>query len=538
MDLYQQPEVYRRRWWLLAVLSLGLALVIMSIAGVNVALASLQRDLGVTLSVLQWINNAYTLAFGGLLLSAGAIGDRYGRKGALEFGLAVFGGAALLGGTADSAAVLLISRAVMGLGAAFIMPVTLSIATNVFSPRERPKAIAIWAGVAGAGGALGPLVTGVLITGWWIIPPGGWEQAFLYNVPVAAAVLVAAVLWVPRSRDPHATPLDPVGAVTSLIALSSLLFGIIEGPARGWTSPLVLTGLTVALVVGVAFIVWERRTPNPMLPLSLFSHRRFTVGAGVNTTAFLVLIGFWFLLVLYVQFALGYTPLQAGLATLPDAVAGIAVAPFTPRLTTRFGAPRVMAAGFAVLAVSFGLLGMVDATTSYAFLVVPITFAGIGLSLTTIPATNDIMAATPLAKAGVGSAVNDAAREIGAALGIATLGTLSTVIYRYSIDTTVLPRSLADAAAESPGAALETAARLGSVDELTHIKVEAVTAEVAAAFSRAFAASMLAAAAISVCCGLWVLLVSPRHRAARPIVAHDRAPSPADDDPAGERDED
>jgi EmrB/QacA subfamily drug resistance transporter len=515
VDLYRQPEVHRRRWWLLAVLSLGLALVIMSIAGVNVALASLQRDLGVTLSILQWINNAYTITFGGLLLMAGALGDRYGRKGALEFGLVVFGGAALLGGFASSSAVLLVSRALMGLGAAFIMPVTLSIATNVFSPRERPKAIAIWAGVAGAGAAIGPLVTGVLITGWWIIPPGGWEWAFLYNVPVAAAVLLAAVLWVPKSRDPDATPLDPVGAVTSLVALSSLLFGIIEGPERGWTSPLVVGGLATALVVGVGFVAWERRATTPMLPLSLFSRRRFTVGAGVNTTAFLVLVGFWFLLVLYVQFALGYSPLQAGLATLPDAVAGIAIAPFTPRLTNRFGAPRVMAAGFVVLTVCFALLGTVDATTGYGFLVVPITLAGIGLSLTTIPATNDIMAATPLAKAGVGSAVNDATREIGAAVGIATLGTISTVMYRRSVDTAGLPASLADAAAESPGAALEVAARLGEGGELTALEVGTVSGEVATAISRAFATSMIAAAAISACCGVWVLLVSPRDRRRR-----------------------
>ncbi len=517
MELYQQPEVHRRRWWLLAVLSLGLALVIMSIAGVNVALASLQRELGVTLSILQWINNAYTITFGGLLLSAGAIGDRYGRKGAFLFGLAVFGGAALLGGTASGAAVLLVSRALMGLGAAFIMPVTLSIATNVFSPRERPKAIAIWAGVAGAGAAIGPLVTGVLITGWWIIPAGGWEWAFLYNVPVAAAVLLAALLWVPKSRDPNATPLDPVGAVTSLIALCSLLFGIIEGPERGWTSPLVLGGLIVALVVGAAFVAWERRVATPMLPLSLFSNRRFSVGAGVNTTAFLVLVGFWFLLVLYVQFALGYTPLQAGLATLPDAVAGIAIAPFTPPLVSRFGATRVMTAGFVVLAVCFALLGTVDSTTGYGFLVIPITLAGIGLSLTTIPATNDIMAATPLAKAGVGSAVNDASREIGAALGIATLGTISTVMYRRSVDTTELPPSLAGAAGESPGAALEAAEHLETAGELTTLEVGAISTEVGAAISRAFATSMIAAAGISVCCGIWVVLAGSQGRRRRAV---------------------
>ena len=506
MELYQQPEVYRRRWWLLAVLSLGLALVIMSIAGVNVALVSLQRDLGVGLAVLQWINNAYTIAFGGLLLSAGALGDRYGRKGALEIGLAVFGGAALLGGLAGSAAVLLVSRALMGLGAAFIMPATLSITTNVFSPRERPKAIAIWAGVASAGGALGPLLTGLLITGWWFIPPGGWELAFLYNVPIGAAILLATALWVPRSRDPEAARLDPLGALTSLVALSALLFGLIEGPERGWSSPLVVSGLVVALVVGAGFVAWERRTSHPMLPLSLFSKPRFTVGAGVNTMSFLVLIGFWFLLILYVQFALGYSPLQAGLTTLPEAASGMLVALLTPRLMSRFGATRIMAVGFGVLTVSFGLLALADPNTGYGFLVAPIALAGVGLSLTTIPATNDIMATTPLAKAGVGSAVNDASREIGAALGIATLGTLSAVIYRRSIDVSALHESVAGAAVDSPGAALEEVTRLVDSGELPVGQVDTVASEVAEAFSRAFAISMLAAAIISALCGLWVLL--------------------------------
>lgn len=515
MELYQQPEVHRRRWWLLAVLSLGLALVIMSIAGVNVALASLQRDLGVGLTTLQWINNAYTLTFGGLLLFAGALGDRYGRRGALVLGLAIFGGAALLGGMAGSAAVLLLSRALMGLGAAFVMPTTLSIITNVFSPRERPKAIAIWAGVASASGAFGPLLTGVLMTGWWIIPPGGWELAFLYNVPIAAAVLLATLLWVPRSSDPDAARLDPLGAITSLVALSALLFGLIEGPARGWTSPPVVTGLVVALVMGAGFVAWERRAAHPMLPLSLFSQRRFTVGAGVNTMSFLVLIGFWFLLVLYVQFGLGYSPLQAGLTTLPEAASGMLLAPFTPGLVSRFGSARVMAAGFGVLTVSFALLALADSTTGYGFLAAPITLAGAGLSLSTIPATNDIMAATPLAKAGVGSAVNDASRELGAALGIATLGTLSTVLYRRGVALDALPGPVADAAADSPGAALEIASGLAAGNELGGAQVDAIAAEVASAFSRAFALSMLAAAVISAACSLWVLLASRDPRASR-----------------------
>ena len=245
-----------------------------------------------------------------------------------------------------------------------------------------------------------------------------------------------------------------------------------------------------------------------MLPLSLFSNRRFSVGAAVNTTAFIVLLGYWFLLVLYVQFSLGYSALQAGLATLPEAVAGMLIAPLTPRFTNRFGAPRVMAAGFVTLVVSLGLLGLVDSTTGYWFLLAPIVLAGIGLSLTTIPATYDIMATTPLAKAGVGSAVNDTSREIGAALGIAILGTISTVVYRRTIDTEALAPALADAAADSPGAALETASVLEGAGELTAGQVGVATAEVAAAFSRAFAIAMIAAAVLAALSAIGVLVAS------------------------------
>lgn len=515
VELYRRPDVYRRRWALLGVLSLGLLLVIMSIAGVNVALASLQRDLGVGLTGLQWITNAYTITFGGLLLTAGALGDRFGRKGALEAGLVIFGVAALIGGLADSSLVLIVARAAMGLGAAFVMPTTLSMITNIFAPGERERAIAIWAAVAGVGAAIGPLVTGVLITGWWFIPPGGWQWALLYNVPVAAAVLLAAALWLPRSSDPDSAPLDPLGAATSLVALSALLFGIIEGPGRGWTSPAVLGALTIALVVGAGFVAWERRASTPMLPLSLFANRRFTIGAAVNTTSFIALLGYWYLLILYVQFSLGYSALQAGLATLPEAVAGMLVAPITPALSSRFGRPRVMAAGFAVLAVSFGLLGFADSTTSYWFLLGPIILAGIGLSLATIPATNDIMATTPLAKAGIGSAINDASREIGAALGIAILGTVSTVVYRRTIDTDAFTSALAESAAESPGAALETASTLDAAAGLTSAQLQTATTEIATSFSHAFAVTMIVAAAVCAFSAVAVILASPP-RSARP----------------------
>ncbi len=497
MNLWEQPEVHARRWFLLGVLSLSLILVVMSVSGLNVALATLQRDVGVTGPQLQWIVNAYALAFGGLLFTGGAIGDRYGRKGALLGGLLVFGLGALLGGLATSASVILMARAAMGVGAAFVMPATLSLLIEVFPPPERPTAIAIWSGFAGGGGALGPLLTGLFVSGWWIVPSWGWEAGFLYNLPVVALVMVAVAVWLPRSREDQPRHIDPIGAGLSVVAVTALIYSIIEGPEQGWNSTPVLSGFLLAVTFGAALLVWQRRCHHPMLPLELFADPRLSIGSAVVTMTFVVLIGFWFLLVLYVQFVLGYSALEAGLATMPEALSSMLVAPFTAALAERFGSRRTMAAGFAVLALSFLPLSAVSTETSYWYLLGPLVLAGAGLSLAMTPATNDIMIATPYDKAGIGSAVNDTARELGAALGIATLGAFSTSIYRNTVNISELPPLTAAPAAESIGAAIETAQVLTDTGALSSEAATATINETGRAFTTAFAQTMAVAGIVS-----------------------------------------
>ena len=489
--------MHARRWFLLGVLSMTLVLVVMSVSGLNVALATLQRDVGVTGPQLQWIVNAYALAFGGLLMTGGAIGDRYGRKGALLGGLFVFGLGAVLGGLADSAEVILVARAAMGVAAAFVMPATLSLLIEIFPPPERPTAIAIWAGFAGGGAAIGPLLTGLFVTGWWFVPSWGWEAGFLYNVPIVAVVMVAMALWLPRSRDERPRHLDPLGAALSIVAMTALIYGIIEGPEQGWTSVPVLSAFAVAVTFGVVLLRWQQRARHPMLPLELFDDRRFSVGSAVVTMTFVVMIGFWFLFALYVQFALGYSALEAGLATMPEALTSMVVSPFTAPLAKKYGSRRIMSVGFFVLALTFAPLAFVDTTTSYWYLLGPMVLAGAGLALAMTPATNDIMVATPYEKAGVGSAVNDTARELGAALGIATLGALSTSIYRSTVDIGELPPEVAAPATESMGAAIEAVYELSRSGVLDDAAAQATIAETSSAFATSFAQTMAVSGVVS-----------------------------------------
>jgi DHA2 family multidrug resistance protein-like MFS transporter len=428
IPLHEVPAIHARRWFLLAIMCLSLVLVVMSVSGLNTALPTMQRDLGASASELQWIVDAYAVVFAGLLLTAGALGDRFGRRRALLSGLAVFGIGAFAGGLATDASQVIASRAVMGIGAAFIMPATLSIITAIFPPHERPRAIAVWAGFAGAGASIGPIVTGGLLEGYW------WGTTLLVNVPVVVAIMAAVIVFAPNSRDETKTPLDPVGALLSLVGLSTLIFGIIQGPEDGWTSTTVIGAFLVAGAALALFVRWERRSDHPMLPLTLFSNRRFSTGSGVITVAFFVMFGFFFLATQYLQFARGYSPLEAGLAGLPLALTFVAVSPRSAALAERYGAARVMAFGLAIVAAGFALLSNLSTDTPYLLIATAFAVLGAGMGITAAPATNEIMTSVPLSKAGVGSAVNDTTRELGGALGIALLGSIANSVYRSGID--------------------------------------------------------------------------------------------------------
>ncbi len=448
--------IYRRRWLTLAVLSLSLVIIGLDNTILNVALPTLVRDLQATASELQWIVDAYVLVFAGLLLTMGALGDRFGRKLALNAGLAIFGVASVFAAFADTAGGLIAARAVMGVGGALIMPSTLSIITNTFRGAERGRAIAAWAAVAGLGIVIGPALGGWLLENFW------WGSIFLINVFVVVAALIAGWFLVPESKDPEATPLDPLGAVLSIAGLVALVYAIIEAPSRGWTDGVVLVGFASAAILLAVFIVWERRTPHPMLQLSFFDNPRFSAAAGAITLVFFAMFGTVFLLTQYLQFVLGFTPLEAGFRVMPVATMVIA-APLSARFNERFGTKRVVTAGLLIVAAAMTVLALISDSSGYPQVALAISILGIGMGTAMAPATDSVMGSLPLAKAGVGSAMNDTTRQVGGALGVAILGSILASSYSTAMQPLVapLPPEAAAIASDSIGGALAVAAQIG-----------------------------------------------------------------------------
>ena len=344
----------------------------------------------------------------------------------------------------------------MGLGAAFVMPSTLSILANVFPPQERTKAIAIWAGISGAGAALGPIASGFLLEHF------SWGAVFFVNVPIILVALVAGWFLVPRSSDPEHARLDPVGALLSIAGLSALVYSIIEAPHHGWASVTTFAWFTAALVLIGGFIAWELHSSHPMLDLHWFRDRRFSVASGGITLVFFAMFGTFFLITQYFQLVLGYTALEAGIKQLPVAAMMILVAPQTPRFSARFGANRVTGVGLGFVGAGLLVLGMLGASTPYVVVVIPMLMISGGMALTIAPFTGSIMSAVPPARAGVGSAMNDTTRELGGALGVAVLGSLVLSQYQSAIDPALagLPEAARAMADSGLAGALQVAAGL------------------------------------------------------------------------------
>ena len=421
-------RIHQRRWWILSVLCLSLVLIVAGNSSLNVALPSIQAALGSSPSQLQWMVDAYSLVFAVLLLPAGALADRFGRKTALQFGLIVFAAASLAATFGSQTWHLIAMRALTGLGAAFIMPGTLSLLTNVFrDPRERQRAIAIWAGCAGLGGSLGPVISGVLLEHF------AWGSVFFISVVIAAVALLAGAYLLPNSSDPSESTLDPLGVLLAVGAVGLLLYGIIEAPANGWGSALTVTTIATGLAVLAGFIGWELHNPRPMLDIRLFRQRSLSVGASTITLQFFAMYGLYFALAQYLQISHGFSALQAGLAGLPIGVFGMIGAPTSATFVRRFGHRRVVGTGLLVSAAGLAIMGGVTPTTTYALLFVGFCLLGFGNGQTTAPSTTLIMASVPRAKSGVGSAVNDLSRELGGALGIAVLGSVMSSVYRDHI---------------------------------------------------------------------------------------------------------
>jgi EmrB/QacA subfamily drug resistance transporter len=481
--------IHKRRWWTLGVLSLALLVIGLDNTILNVALPSLRSDLGASSSQLQWIVDSYMLVFAGVLLTAGSLGDRFGRKRSLMAGLVVFGAGSLASALAGSATMLTASRALMGLGAAFIMPSTLSILTNVFPAHERARAIAIWAAVSGLGIAIGPISGGFLLKHFW------WGSVFLVNVPFIVAALLAARWLVPESRDPSTPPLDLRGAGLSIAALTLLVWGVIEAPDRGWTSGSILAAFAAAAAIGAAFVVRELTAAHPMLDVRLFRNGRFS-GASLSVAlVFFALMGTIFFLTQYLQSVLGYTPLEAGVRVVPVAAGLILGSGISTRLTAKLGTKAMVAGGLSLLSGALLLLSSAQADSGYGLVAGVLLLMGFGMGTAMAPATDSVMGALPLEKASVGSAMNDTTRMVGASLGVAVLGSVLSSGYRSNLDVTGLPAVAAAAARDSLGGALQVAGGHGPlVESAQHAFVVGMHATSLVAAGIAFAGALLALA--------------------------------------------
>jgi EmrB/QacA subfamily drug resistance transporter len=494
-----EATVARRRWWALGVLNLSLVAIIMDNTILNVALPTLARDLRASGSDLQWIVDAYVLVFAGLLLSAGALGDRFGRRGALSSGLVVFAAGSAFAMTVDSASMLIAARAVMGIGGALIMPATLSILTNVFpDPKERAKAIGMWASVGGLAVALGPVMGG------WLLEHFAWSSVFAINIPIALVALGAGRFVVPTSRDPHTPPLDVPGAVLSIIGLGSLVWAIISAGEHGWTGTGPLAGFAIAAVTGTAFVAWERHTPHPMLDVSFFRNRRFTAASVGVMLGYFALFGSLFLMSQLLQFVLGYSALGAGVRLLPFALSMSVFATVSTKLVGRFGTKLVVVGGMGIVAVGLLWMASLRSGSTYADYLPAMLLLGTGIALTWAPTTESIMGSLPPAKAGVGSAVNDTVREVGGALGVAVLGSVLASQYTGAIGsaTAALPADASHAATDSLGGAVVVAQQLGGSTGATLL--EAARAAYVDGFGLALTIAAVVAAAGAAVAAIWL----------------------------------
>lgn len=459
-----QMSEARRRGLVLRVMCLALMMVVAAVASLNVALPGIARDTGASQTQLQWIVDAYAIVFAALLLPAGAIGDRFGRKPLLAAGLALFGAVSLTALFVQSPGTLIALRAGLGVAAALIMPVTLSVVTTIFPPEERGKAVGTWVGVAAGGAVIGLVTSGVLLHFF------SWPSIFALNVVLASVAFIGTVLVVPATRESRPPRLDPVGTVLSVFGLAAIVFGTIEGPEHGWGDPLTLTSLLGGLALVAAFVLWELNRREPMLDPRNFLRRGFGAGSLSISVQFFAAFGFLFLALPYLQLVLGYSPLQAAAALLPMAAVVIPLSRFAPKIAGQVGVRVTGPIGLGLMATGFGVFSTLGTNASYWHFLAGLLPFGAGMALSGSPATTAIVASLPREKQGVASAINDVSRELGGALGIAVLGSVLNTVYRSGIEshTSTLPAALADKARGSVGAAQAIGRRFGSPDLVAH----------------------------------------------------------------------
>lgn len=459
----------RKRVWLLIVASLAVLLVISSMVALNAALPDMALQTSATQAQLTWIVDGYTLALACLLLPAGALGDRYGRRGALLVGLAIFGVASFAPTMLDDPTQIIVARAVAGVGAAFIMPATLSLLTAAFPKSERNKAVGIWAGVAGSGAIVGFLGTGLFLQFY------SWQSIF-YAFAVAALLMFVATLTIGSSRDETATPIDWVGGGLIATAIAVFVLGIVEAPARGWTDPIVVGCLVAGPALAGVFALVQLRRAHPLLDVRLFRRPDFATGAVGITFIFMANFGFFYLAMQHMQLVMGYSPLQTAFALSPLAfpvlILGFTLHLYLPKVGLRFA----VTVGLMLIALGLYLMRSLDGSSTFFDLMWPMLVMASGIGLCTAPTTSAIMNATPDEKQGVASAVNDATREIGAAVGIAVAGSILAALYHSSLAPrlSAFPEEIRSTATDSLAYALSMAERMGPQGaELTRLAEDA-----------------------------------------------------------------
>ncbi|MFG3493832.1 MFS transporter [Streptomyces sp. NPDC047928] len=502
------PEaVHRRRWAILAVLMFSLLIVVLDNSILNVAVKTIASPaptgIGATQGQLEWAINSYALVFAGLLFTAGLLGDRLGRRRTLLFGLVVFGVGSALAAMSGSPVELIAYRALMGLGAAFVMPATLAILMNVFERREQPKAIGIWVGAVGLAIAVGPVTGGFLLEHFW------WGSIFLVNVPVVVVAVVAMVLLVPESRDPAPGRIDPAGVALSVVGLVLLVYGIIRGgELADFTDVTVVLPVLGGLAVLAGFVLHEKRSDHPALDIAYFRRPAFSAAVAAIALIFFALMGVTFFAAFYLQSVRGYSPLQAGLLLLPLAVTQLLFAPRSRLVVDRFGVRAVCAGGLLLVAGCMAAFAGFDAETPVWVLELVLFAQGAGMAHVMPPVTVSVMQSLPREKAGSGSAINNTFRQVGGSLGVAVLGSVLSAVYRGGVEGHLgaVPAAAREAAGESIEATRAAAGRLGPAGD-------ALIARADAAFLDAMHVTALCSAAVAVVGAVVVALFLPGRRA-------------------------
>ncbi len=458
------PKTYARRWWILGAMCVTLLGVMLANSSLNMALPRMATDLGLTQIELTWIVNVYTLVFASLLFVAGAIGDRYGRKLAMQIGLAIFTAGSLYAGfLAQTGAELIIARVVMGIGGAFVMPTTLSIINNTFPKSERARAVAVWGAVAGVGMMFGSIISGILLEHFT------WHSLFYFSAAIAIIGFVANQLLTHESKDEDESPVDWLGGVLSAVGIFGIIYGITEAPSVGVTDALVASGLIGGSVAIILFIVWELRSKSPMLDMKLFKNRGFAISSLLLSLVFLAMSGVFFSMSQLMQLVLGYGPLESSLRMIPLMLPMMFLSPMVPSIVKKIGARTTITVGLALTAIAFVIMSTWTKDMTYWQLFGTMITMMLGISVAMTPGTNILMASVPRNRSGMGSAMNDTTRELGGALGVAILGALLSSTYESKIAETAqnFTGPIKEGLESSLAVALQVADKLGPAAETT-----------------------------------------------------------------------